>query len=119
MRNLTRTTAILVFNRLGLVLLQKRDNIPTIQESGKWDVWGGHCHEGETFEACAKRELCEEIGVEIADSRALKFLLRRSTPGQEEWVFAYFYAADDTPPVYEGERAEWFVPEEAARLSMA
>jgi 8-oxo-dGTP diphosphatase len=119
MGNKQRTTAILVFNRVGHVLLQKRNNIPTIQEPGKWDVWGGHCEEGETPEACAIRELREEIGIEIADPRVLKFLLTRSVDGQEESVFAYFFDADGTPPVYEGERAEWFAPEEASCMSMA
>jgi 8-oxo-dGTP diphosphatase len=113
------TTAILVFNKGGHVLLQKRDNIPTILEPGKWDVWGGHCEAGETPEACASRELREEIGVEITDSTALKFLMTRSVDGRAESVFAYLFEAEGTPPVYEGERAEWFAPEEAARLSMA
>ena len=115
----TRTTAILVFNGLGHVLLQKRDNIPTIQEPGMWDVWGGHCEEGETFEACAIRELREEIGVEITDPRTLKFLMTRFVDGREESVFAYLFEADGTPPVYEGERAEWFSPQEAACMTMA
>jgi 8-oxo-dGTP diphosphatase len=119
MGNQTRTTAILVFNRLGHVLLQKRDDIPMIQEPGKWDVWGGHCEAGETPDACAIRELHEEIGVEIADPRALQFLMTRSVNGQEESVFAYLFETDGTPPVYEGERAEWFTPEEAAGMSMA
>jgi hypothetical protein len=34
-------------------------------------------------------------------------------------VFAYVFEDDGTPPVYEGERAEWFTPEEAASMSMA
>jgi hypothetical protein len=29
------------------------------------------------------------------------------------------FDADGTPPVYEGERAEWFSPQEAARMTMA
>jgi 8-oxo-dGTP diphosphatase len=115
----TKTTAILVFNKVGYVLLQRRDNIPTIQEPGKWDVWGGHCEEGETPEACAIRELREEIGVEIADPQALKFLMTRSVDGREEFVFAYLFEADGTPPVYEGEGAEWFAPEAAASMAMA
>jgi 8-oxo-dGTP pyrophosphatase MutT (NUDIX family) len=119
MRHKTRTTAILVFNTVGHVLLQKRDNILTILEPGKWDVWGGHCEAGEIPEACAIRELREEIRVEITDSTALKFLMTQPVEGQEESVFAYLFDADGTPPVSEGERAEWFAPEEAARLSMA
>jgi 8-oxo-dGTP diphosphatase len=119
MRHQTRTTAILVFNTVGHVQLQKRDNIPTILEPGKWDVWGGHCEAGETPEACAIRELREGLGIEITDSTALKFLMTRSVDGREECVFADVFEADGTPPVYEGERAEWFAPEEAARMSMA
>ena len=115
----TRTTAILVFNQAGHVLLQKRDNIPTIQEPGKWDVWGGHCEAGETPEACAIRELREELGIEIADPRALKFLMARAVDGRKEFVFTYLFEADGTPRVYEGERAEWFAPEDAAGLVMA
>jgi 8-oxo-dGTP diphosphatase len=115
----TRTTAILVFNKRGHVLLQKRDNIPTIREPGKWDVWGGHCEAGETPEACAIRELREEIGVEITDPQALKFLMTRLVDGQEESAFAYLFAGDGIPPVYEGERAAWFTPEDAGRMSMA
>jgi ADP-ribose pyrophosphatase YjhB (NUDIX family) len=75
MRSKMNTTAILVFNKGGHVLLQKRDNIPTILELGKWDVWGSHYEEGETPEACASRELREEIGVEITNSTALKILM--------------------------------------------
>ena len=114
-----RTTAILVFNRGGHVLLQKRDNIPTIPEPGKWDLWGGQGEEGETPEAGAIREFREELGVEIADPQARKFLLTRVVDGREESVFAYVFEADGTPPVYEGERAEWFAPEEAGRMAMA
>jgi 8-oxo-dGTP pyrophosphatase MutT (NUDIX family) len=114
-----RTTAILVFHKVGHVLLQKRDNIPTIQEPGRGDVWGGHCTVGEMPAACAIRELREEIGVEIADPQALKFLMTRSVDGREEFVVAYVFDADGTPPVYEGERAEWFAPEAAASMAMA
>jgi 8-oxo-dGTP pyrophosphatase MutT (NUDIX family) len=115
----TRTTAILGFNTLGHVLLQKRHNIPTVQEPGTWEVWGGHCEEEETPKACAVRELREEIRVEITDTTALTFLMTRPVEGQEESVCAYVLGRDGTPPVYEGERAEWLTPEEAAGLSMA
>jgi hypothetical protein len=60
MRPKMRTTAILVFHKVGHILLQKRDNIPTIQEPGRGDVWGGHCTAGEMPAACAIRELREE-----------------------------------------------------------
>ena len=106
-------------NQLGHVLLQKRENIPTIQGPGKWEVWGGHCEEGETPKACAIRELREEIGVEITDPRALKLLMTRPVEGQEASVCADVLEGDGTPPVSEGERAAWLTPEEAAGLPMA
>jgi ADP-ribose pyrophosphatase YjhB (NUDIX family) len=86
MGNQARTTDILVFNRVRHILLQKRDHLPSIQEPGKWDVWGGHCEEGETSEACAICELREEIGVEIADPRTLKLLMTRFVGGREESI---------------------------------
>jgi hypothetical protein len=46
----TSTTARLVFNTLGHVLLQQRDHLPTIREPGTWDVWGGYGEEGETYQ---------------------------------------------------------------------
>jgi 8-oxo-dGTP pyrophosphatase MutT (NUDIX family) len=116
MEDKARTTAILVCNKVGHVLLQKRDNLPTIEEPGKWDVWGGHCEVGETPEVGAVRE---ELGIEIADPQVLTFLMTRSVDGREECVWAYVVEADGTPPVHEGERAEWCAPEDAARLAMA
>jgi hypothetical protein len=48
-----------------------------------------------------------------------KFLMTRFVGGREESVFAYLFEADGIPPVYEGERAEWCAPEEAARMAVA
>jgi ADP-ribose pyrophosphatase YjhB (NUDIX family) len=115
----TSTTAILAFNTLRHVFLQKRDHISTIRERGKWDVWGGHCEAGETSKACAIRELREDIWVEMTDTAALKCLMTRPVEGQEAFVLAYLYEADGALPVYEGERAAWFTPKAAASLSMA
>lgn len=51
----TRTTAILVFNKLGHVLLQKRDHFPAIREPGKWEVWGTLGGGGDARGVCAPR----------------------------------------------------------------
>jgi hypothetical protein len=45
--------------------------------------------------------------------------MTRLLNGHEEAVFAYLYEGDGTPPVYEGERGEWFTPEDAGHMAMA
>src|SRR3989454_5639457 len=61
-----RAVHVLVFNLRGEVFLQKRsmkkDCFP-----GKWDSSAsGHLDCGEDYDACAVRELQEEIGLELA-----------------------------------------------------
>ena len=46
---------------LGRVLLHRR------ADSGVWDVIGGSMEPGETFEQTARREVREEIGVELGE----------------------------------------------------
>jgi isopentenyl-diphosphate delta-isomerase type 1 len=58
-----RVVHILVFNRAGDVLLQKRSLEKDIQP-GKWDTSvGGHLDPGEDYDAAARRELFEELGI--------------------------------------------------------
>lgn len=52
---------VLVENDKGQVLLQKRS------DNGQWCVPGGGLEPIETFEEAAKRELREEVGIEVSD----------------------------------------------------
>ncbi len=66
-----RVVHVLLVNRDGALLLQKRSPDKDIQP-GKWDTSvGGHLNRGEEYEAAAYRELQEELGVGDA---ALVFL---------------------------------------------
>ena len=61
-----RAVHVLVFNSRGEIFLQKRsmkkDCFP-----GAWDSSAsGHLDSGESYDACAVRELREEIGLELA-----------------------------------------------------
>jgi isopentenyldiphosphate isomerase len=58
-----RVAHVLVVNRTGRLLLQKRSLLKDIQP-GKWDTSvGGHLNPGEDYEAGAYRELQEETGI--------------------------------------------------------
>lgn len=59
-----RVAHVLVINRRGELLLQKRSLCKDIQP-GKWDTSvGGHLDPGEGYLAAAKREMFEELGVQ-------------------------------------------------------
>jgi 8-oxo-dGTP diphosphatase len=56
------TVGIILVNATGQILMQLRDDIPTIADPGCWVVPGGVVDPGETPEDGARRELLEETG---------------------------------------------------------
>jgi 8-oxo-dGTP diphosphatase len=56
------TVGIILVNAADQVLMQLRDDIPTIVDPGCWVVPGGVIDPGETPEDGARRELLEETG---------------------------------------------------------
>ncbi len=56
---------LLVFDEKNRILLQLRDQKPTIKNPGVWSIIGGRQHVGETFDESATRELLEETGLEV------------------------------------------------------
>lgn len=63
MQPATRTTVgVILVDAAGRILMQLRDDIPTIVDPGCWVVPGGLVDPGESPEAGARRELLEETG---------------------------------------------------------
>src|SRR6266702_1229233 len=61
-----RAVHVLVFNGSGQVFLQKR-SMSKDRQPGLWDSSAsGHLDRGETYDACALRELREEIGLQLS-----------------------------------------------------
>lgn len=60
--------AIAILYRKGQLLMQLRDNIPTILYPGYWGLFGGHIESGETPEEALKREILEEIGYTLPEA---------------------------------------------------
>lgn len=108
-----RAVHVLVFNRQGQLFLQKRsmrkDCFP-----GTWDSSAsGHLDQGEAYDACAVREMREEIGLttETAPRRILRLKACPET-GQE---FVWVYLVESEGPFVlqpeEVDRGEWFHPD--------
>jgi isopentenyl-diphosphate delta-isomerase type 1 len=112
-----RAVHVLVFNRRGELFLQKRsmkkDTFP-----GAWDSSAsGHLDTGEEYDACAVRELREEIGLVV--DRAPTRLLRIEACSDTGQEFVWVYRLESEGPFVlhpeEIESGGWFAPEKITR----
>jgi isopentenyldiphosphate isomerase len=113
-----RAVHVLVFNRAGEVFLQKRsmrkDTAP-----GAWDsAASGHVDAGEDYDACAVRELREEIGVRLerAPRRCLRLQAGAETGQEFVWVYRLEAEGPFTLHPEEIEEGAWFAPGTVAQL---
>jgi isopentenyl-diphosphate delta-isomerase len=112
-----RAVHVLVFNAHGQVFLQKRSMLKDTAK-GKWDSSAsGHLDSGEDYDACAVREVREEIGLKL--ERVPERILRVEACAETGQEFVWVYRCESEGPFTlhpeEIERGEWFAPEEIAR----
>jgi isopentenyldiphosphate isomerase len=108
-----RAVHVLVFNARGQIFLQKRsmkkDCFP-----GKWDSSAsGHLDSGEDYDACAVRELREEIGLELTTPPKRLFKIDACPGTGQEFVWIYRCETEGPFTLHpeEIERGDWFTPE--------
>jgi isopentenyldiphosphate isomerase len=108
-----RAAHILIFNHRGEVFLQKRsmqkDSFP-----GAWDSSAsGHLDCGEDYDACAVRELREELGLDLREPLRKLFKIDACPETCQEFVWVYQGHAEGPFQLHpdEIERGEWFSPE--------
>lgn len=112
-----RAVHVLVFNRAGELFLQKRsrnkDTAP-----GMWDSSAsGHVDAGEDYDGCARRELGEEIGLEVTRPLRRWFRLQACEETGREFVWVYREEAEGPFTLNHGEieYGAWCRPAEVAR----
>ena len=105
-----RAVHVLVFNARGELFLQKRslkkDCCP-----GAWDSSAsGHLEVGESYDACAVREVREEIGLVLAETPERLFKIAACAETGQEFVWIYRCAAAGPFTLHpeEIERGDWF-----------
>jgi len=111
-----RAVHVLVFNSRGQLFLQKRSRQKD-RQPGLWDSSAsGHLDSGEDYDACAVREVGEELGLPLKKTPRRLFKLAASAETDQEHVWVYRCEAEG--PFYlhpeEIERGDWFTPSEIA-----
>ncbi len=112
-----RAVHVLVFNAAGKVFLQKR-SLTKDRQPGVWDsAASGHVDSGEEYDACAVRELREEIGLELnaAPTRLFKLAACAETDQEHVWVYRCGAEGPFRLDPEEIERGDWFEPEAVTR----
>ena len=88
------------------------------RQPGLWDSSAsGHVDSGEAYDACAVRELREEIGLRLSAPPQRLFKLAASPQTDQEHVWVYRCEAEGpfTLALDEIERGDWFAPQEVTR----
>src|SRR3954463_10317700 len=111
-----RAIHVLVFNKAGQLFLQKRSMLKD-RQPGVWDSSSsGHVDSGEAYDACAVRELGEEIGLKLQTAPRRLFKLSASAETDQEHVWVY-RCASEGPFVLDKREVEsggWFSPREVS-----
>lgn len=102
---LHRAVHVLVFNTRGEVFLQKR-SLKKDRQPGVWDSSAsGHLDAGEGYDACAVRELREEIGLDLEvpaaateASQPLKRLFKLDACDETDAEFVWVYRCESEGP---------------------
>lgn len=110
---LHRAVHVLVFDARGRLFLQKR-SMRKDCHPGVWDSSAsGHLEAGEEYDACAAREVVEELGVELAapPERILRIEACERTGGEFVWVYRARAEGPFSLHPEEIETGDWFPPE--------
>lgn len=111
-----RAVHVFIFNARGEVFLQKR-SMSKDSSPGLWDSSAsGHLDAGEDYDACAVRELREEIGLVATVPPRRVFKIGACAQTGQEFVWLYHGESEGPFTLHpeEIERGEWFT---AARVT--
>jgi 8-oxo-dGTP diphosphatase len=108
---------IILINSARQILLILRDDIPSIPFPNHWDLPGGHVQEGESPEACVRREMLEEMDLELGEIRLFKEYDREDLHESIYWKKVDLIPSNIR--LHEGQKAEYFTLEKISTMKLA
>jgi 8-oxo-dGTP diphosphatase len=108
----------LILNNKEQILLQLRDNKPEIHGPGKWGVIGGEKELHEEAIDCLKREVREEVGLEIEPVLTATVDDNDGNKVYRHYIYiAYYNNFAENLFLKEGQKIKFFNLSEIARLN--
>lgn len=105
------TCGAIIDNGEGKILLQLREDKPSVDFPGTWSTFGGALEDDETPLEALQRELMEEIEYEVTDAEYL---------GKLDYIHVFRIVDSsldvDSLVVHEGEKAAWVGPDELPHI---
>jgi ADP-ribose pyrophosphatase YjhB (NUDIX family) len=113
-----------LYKQHGEVLLQQRDNKPGLRYSGYWTLFGGYVETGETPDQAIRRELKEELALELPLRFWMVYECPVRTIPSEVVTLNHIYVGQMTRDLksltlLEGQAMAYFRQEEALKLTLA
>ena len=94
-RHAPAAVALAILKVAGRYALQLRDNRPDIAAPGHWALFGGSLDGDETPRLAVRREIREELALDVTDWREL-WRVRYYVPFRDAEVLHFIFAADVT-----------------------
>ena len=110
------SVGVIIYDTDGRLLLQKRDQKKTIYFPGLWGVFGGACNNNECPKDSARREIIEELTIDMQDNFRYLFHLNIQSPElggvRERHFYCTQFSKDDLDNIelHEGETFQLFSP---------
>jgi 16S rRNA (adenine1518-N6/adenine1519-N6)-dimethyltransferase len=105
-----RAVHILIFNQIGEAYLQQRSRWKD-RHPLKWDSSAaGHVTAGENYDETARRELKEELAIDVSLERIFRLTASARTDDEFIWGYRGVVSEDPAPNKYEIQRGIFFAP---------
>jgi 8-oxo-dGTP diphosphatase len=118
-----KTVSIILQNPRGEVLLQLRDANPAILWADHWTLPGGHVEGDESPEDAIRREMIEEMELDIPMQLWRTFEAVRGRANEITALEHIFTARLNVPaeslPLHEGQRIAFFSADAVTRMTLA